>query len=227
MVSENLPSYSIRSAEPWRYGTSCHDTAAIHPLSRGYHQLKRVGDVLLSVLAISLLSPIFVLIYIALWLEKGGPVIVRHVKCGQFGKAIEIFKFRCAEPIPVSTETDNPNGDSKATSQAGNGDVKLTPVGRMIRQWSLEDLPQLFNVLRGEMALIGPRLMPFEVLDFMNDSHWARLTVKQGLISYKEAPGRHQLSLDERLISDLEYIETMSLATDAKILFSACKAILT
>jgi lipopolysaccharide/colanic/teichoic acid biosynthesis glycosyltransferase len=145
------------------------------------------------------------------WLIRrdGHPALFRQTRAGLHGRPFALLKFRT-----MRVDAD-PFGDSPQTAD----DPRLTPLGRRLREWSLDELPQLINVLRGEMSLVGPRPLYLQQMAEWNDRQRARLLVKPGLTGLAQIHGRADLTLEDKLEWDVRYVETISLRTDLGILW--------
>jgi exopolysaccharide biosynthesis polyprenyl glycosylphosphotransferase len=200
---------------------------------------KRAFDVLVVLLSMVLIWPLLGFIALLIRLDSKGSVLYRQVRIGEHGKLFTMLKFRSmqvdADPtihqVHVSrliTENLNPeqlNG-GKQSSLKLETDPRITRVGRVIRKTSLDELPQLFNVLRGEMSLVGPRPpLPYE-LDVYQEWHKRRLDVLPGITGLWQVKGRNQVSFDEMVRMDLEYIERQSLWRDMIILLQTPLALI-
>ncbi len=181
--------------------------------------IKRAVDILGSVILLTLGAPFLALIALAVRLDSPGPVVFRQTRVGTGGKLFEIYKFRSMhegaeeelEQLREMNEVDGPIFKMR-------DDPRLTRAGRFLRRTSLDELPQLWNVLRGEMSLVGPRPpIPDEVDDYM-EWHKKRLEVHPGMAGLWQVSGRSLLSFDEMVLLDIYYIENWSLWLDFKIL---------
>jgi lipopolysaccharide/colanic/teichoic acid biosynthesis glycosyltransferase len=206
-----------------------------------YPRAKRWVDVICSAALLVLLSPVMALIALAIRLDSSGPAIFRQKRVGQWGKQFIMFKFRSMhanadEKVHRQFASDyiNGNGHKKnGTSSGGdevvykpNGDKRITRVGRWLRRTSLDELPQLFNVLRGEMSLVGPRpAVPYEV-DEYSKWHLHRLTVMPGLTGLAQVSGRSGLTFEKIVRIDLVYVRRRSLALDLAILLRTIPVVL-
>ena len=193
-----------------------------------YDFFKRVFDVILSGLAIVVLSPLMLGLAIAVR-SDGGPAIYSQKRVGKNGKHFRIYKFRS-----MCVNADSPEMLAKlATMNEMDGpafkiknDPRITKVGRFIRRTSLDELPQLFNIFKGDMTIVGPRPpLESEVRQY-TDYQLQRLQVKQGLTCYWQCSGRNNINFDEWVELDLKYIRERSLWTDIKILFRTIPAVL-
>ncbi len=193
-----------------------------------YDFLKRVFDILCSGLALIVLSPVFLVI--ALWVRSdGGPAFYSQVRVGKDGKLFRILKFRsmCVNAdspemlakLAALNEMDGPAFKMK-------NDPRITKAGRFIRRTSIDELPQLINIFRGDMTIVGPRPpLEREVAQY-TDYQRQRLLVKQGLTCYWQCSGRNNINFDEWVELDLKYIRERSLWTDMKIIFLTIPAVL-
>ena len=192
---------------------------------------KRAFDVLLVVAGLVVLWPVFVLTAIVIKLDSPGPVLYRQARIGERGRAFVMFKFRSmhanSDPglhqahvsrlIQQNLTPEQLNGGQKGSLKMEN-DPRITRVGNFIRKTSIDELPQVFNVLRGEMSMVGPRPpLPYEV-ELYKKWHCRRLDVPLGITGLWQVKGRNQVSFDEMVRMDLEYIERQSLWLDMVIL---------
>ncbi len=189
--------------------------------------LKAVMDYTLAVAALIFLVPLFLLIALAIQLDSPGPVFYRRRVVGLGGKLFDAFKFRTMVTNADALLEQNPEL-KKAFEQNYKlrEDPRVTRVGRFLRRWSLDELPQLFNVLRGEMSLVGPRMLtPEEISRY---GRWALnlLTVKPGITGLWQVSGRADLPYSERVRLDLFYIRNYSLWLDLAILAQTIPAVL-
>jgi lipopolysaccharide/colanic/teichoic acid biosynthesis glycosyltransferase len=193
--------------------------------SRGYLLAKRVADISLCLLVLPLVAPLFVLLAAAIWVESPGQVIFRQDRTGMHGRRFRMFKFRTmvvnAEELKASLAHLNilPPPDFKIID-----DPRITRVGRLLRKTSLDELPQLLNVLRGDMSLVGPRPTSFAASTY-DLWHTKRLEVKPGITGLWQILGRNETTFDERLRLDIRYIDTMSFRLDVRILFATIASV--
>ena len=176
-------------------------------LKRVQAHLKRVFDVVVSATALVVLAPVMGLIALAVWRTMGRPVLFRHVRPGLHGKPFVMYKFR--------TMRDLRDAEGKLLPD----EARLTPFGRWLRSTSLDELPELLNVLRGEMSLVGPRPLLMEYLDRYTPEQARRHEVKPGITGWAQIHGRNNLSWDERFKLDVWYVDNWSLWLDVKILW--------
>ncbi len=191
--------------------------------------LKSTMDTVLAAIALLMLSPIFLLVGIIIKLSSKGPVFFKQARCGLNGQPFHMYKFRSMvtdaeqrkHELARFNEMDGPV--FKVTH-----DPRVTPIGRILRKYSIDELPQLYNVMRGEMSLVGPRPLPVdEVKRFDDVAHRRRLSVKPGLTCLWQISGRNNVkSFQEWVRLDLEYIDNWSLWLDLKILFMTIPVVL-
>lgn len=189
---------------------------------------KRLLDLVVSVTALGLLSPLFLLIALAIWLTDRGPILFWQTRVGQWGAEFPFPKFRSmvvnAEGLKekLATLNDHQNGVTFKMKR----DPRVTWIGRIIRKLSIDELPQLYCVLRGEMSLVGPRpALPKEVAKYTLADR-RRLEVKPGLTCIWQVSGRGDLPFDRQVLLDIRYIESQSLALDLLLLFKTIPAVL-
>ena len=182
--------------------------------------LKRILDVTVSAVALVLLSPVLLACAVAVRLETGPGVIFRQVRVGRAGRNFTLYKFRSLKPA---------TSEESATQWSIDHDDRLGPVGRFLRRTSLDELPQLFNVLRGDMSLVGPRPeRPFFVREFSRATvrYDERHRVQTGLTGWAQVNDlRGNTPIDARVRYDNHYIENWSLWTDVKIMFRTVRAL--
>ena len=189
--------------------------------------LKRVLDVTVSVGGLVLLSPFFLAVAIAVRLDSPGPVLFRQKRVGADGKVFVCYMFRSmqsdAEVRQAALEDLN---EAKGPAFKIRDDPRVTGVGRFLRRWSIDELPQLVNVLKGEMSLVGPRPLPVRDFLGMEESHKGRLGAIPGMTGYWQTSGRSDLSFEEMVRLDLYYIENWSLSFDLKIILKTLGAVI-
>ena len=176
-------------------------------LKRVQAHLKRVFDVVVSATALVVLAPVMGLIALLVWRTMGRPVLFRHVRPGLHGKPFVMYKFRTMRDL------------RDAAGELLPDETRLTPFGRWLRATSLDELPELLNVLRGEMNLVGPRPLLMEYLDRYTPEQARRHEVKPGITGWAQIHGRNNLSWDERFKLDVWYVDNWSLWLDLKILW--------
>lgn len=197
-------------------------------LSGGRRLLKAAFDRAIALVALLLMLPMMLAIALAVRLTSPGPVFFRQVRCGRGGQPFTIYKYRSmqvdAETRLATLLPQNERSDGLLFKI--RRDPRVTPVGRWLRRYSLDELPQLLNVLRGHMSLVGPRPpLPSEVVHYETDVR-RRLMVKPGLTGLWQVSGRSDLTWDESVRLDLEYVENWSLAMDFMILWKTAFAVM-
>lgn len=174
--------------------------------------VKRAFDLAGGTLALALAAPVLLLCAIAVWLDSGSPVIFAHDRLGLNGKLFRMLKFRSM--YRNAADLRNPDG-STFNSQ---DDPRVTRVGRWLRRTSLDELPQLINVVHGEMSLIGPRPDIPDALDYYRPVDLQRLQVKPGITGWAQIHGRNSLVWERRRDLDIEYVRNWSIWMDMRIL---------
>ena len=190
--------------------------------------VKRLVDRVLSVLIGLAATPVLAIIALAVRLDSPGPVLFRQTRVGARGEVFQMLKFRT-----MCVDAEERLAEMRASADAGNDvlfkmkrDPRLTRIGPFLRRFSLDELPQLINVLRGEMSLVGPRPpLPIEVEGYESDAV-RRLRVQPGLTGLWQVSGRSDLSWDDSLRLDLWYVDNWSLMLDLQILARTLRAVL-
>jgi len=198
---------------------------------RGYQTLlKTVEDYVLGTLFLLAALPIILVTAVAIKLDSPGPVFFRHKRVGKNGKCFNCLKFRSmvdgADKMQAELVRSNPDNEFGWLCWKEKEDPRVTRVGRWIRKFSIDELPQLFNVLAGQMSLVGPRPHIKEEVQQYKKWHHQRLNVKPGITGLWQVSGRSELPFDEMIKLDLYYIETWSLWQDIKILLRTVAAVL-
>ena len=191
--------------------------------------LKRCFDVCCASLLLFFLSPIYLLIAISIKLDSSGPVFFKQKRVGLHGKYFHIWKFRTmvndAEKLQASLEAKNEIKDGVLFKM--KNDPRVTKLGKFLRAYSLDELPQIFNVLFGEMSLVGPRPLPIRDVDKFHKKHFIRQEVLPGITGLWQVSGRSDIeNFEEGVKLDMNYIENWSLWLDLKILFSTVRVVL-
>ena len=194
-----------------------------------YWILRRVQDILLSGIALIVLAPIMLLIALAIYIDDphGSPIFTQ-IRCGRDGKPFKFYKFRsmCVDAedklaaLLGNNEMDGPAFKIK-------DDPRITKIGRMIRKTSLDELPQLWNIFKGDMSIVGPRpALPREV-ELYDDYQLQRMYVQPGLTCYWQVqPRRNDISFDDWIALDIKYIQERSFWVDWKIIFMTVGAVI-
>lgn len=187
------------------------------PKSASHHWMKRATDIVGALLSMLLLAPLWLLAALSIKLESAGPVLLRLRVAGKDGKPFDELKFRTMEDGAIS------KGLGRETAYT---DPRITRVGRLLRRTSFDETPQLWNVLRGDMSLVGPRPTFVEVAAQYDARESCRLTVRPGITGLAQIRGRNSISWSERIEHDLEYINCYSYWLDWKVLLQTPRALL-
>ena len=183
-----------------------------------YRRLKRVVDLLLCTLSAPVLLPLSGIIAALVYLDSPGPLVFRQPRTGKGGKRFEMFKFRTMVPNAEALKQHYAHlNELKWPDFKITNDPRVTRMGRFLRKTSLDELPQLLNVVRGEMSLVGPRPTSFDLKTY-SLWHTERLEVLPGITGLWQIRGRSDLEFDDRVQLDIEYIEKQSLWLDLEIL---------
>ena len=197
--------------------------------SRNYWRIRRLQDIVLSALALAVLWPFLLIVALIIVIDSpGASPIFSQIRVGRDGKEFKFYKFRSMIPN-AEDKLDEllPENEMHGPVFKIKDDPRITRVGRILRKSSIDELPQLFNVLRGDMSIVGPRPgLPREVAQY-DDYARQRLIVSPGLTCYWQIqPNRNQLSFDEWLELDIKYINERSFLTDWKIIFATFAAVI-
>lgn len=196
-------------------------------VSRSTLLVKRVLDIVLSSLALVLLTPLFVLIALAIALDSRGPIVFAQQRAGLGGRPFRIHKFRTMVRDAESRLPDLIRIDALSEPMFKlEDDPRVTRVGRCLRRWSLDELPQLFDVLRGDMSLVGPRPEQIELVERYRPEHLVGLSVKPGLTGPMQVYGRARLTFHERMSVERDYVENLSLFRDLRLLALTVTAVI-
>lgn len=178
----------------------------------GTAAVKRAIDIGVSLMGLVLLAPVMIIIAISIKLDSRGPVFYSSQRVGRNGKPFTMYKFRSM--YVNSPVLRNPDGSMRVEKH----DSRVTRVGRILR-WGFDELPQLFNVLKGDMSLIGPRPDPLEAVAYYRTEDRQRLSVRPGMTGLAQIAGRTDIPWRERQRYDIEYVERWSLRLDCRIGF--------
>ena len=194
-----------------------------------YEVCKRIFDVVMSTIALIVLSPVFLAVAIAIKAQDGGNVIYKQVRLTKGGREFGMYKFRsmCMNAETMLDDLMEQN-EMEGPAFKMENDPRVTKIGRFIRKTSIDELPQLVNIIKGDMSIIGPRPpLPREVAEY-TPYQMHRLDVKTGLSCYRECNGRSDIhNFDEWVESDLKYIRERSMLTDLKVIFKTIQIVLT
>ena len=175
---------------------------------------KRLLDVLLSLCILILLSPVYLVLIVLVRIKLGSPVFFKQERPGLNGEIFTLYKFR--------TMTDGRDKDGNLLPDKD----RLTSFGKFLRASSLDELPEFFNILKGDMSFIGPRPLLVSYLPYYTERESLRHTVRPGLTGLAQVSGRNFIDWDRRLAKDVEYVEGLSFRMDLKVLFLSVKVVL-
>lgn len=176
--------------------------------------IKRILDFILSLLAIIVLSPILLIVAILVRTKLGSPIIFKQQRPGKDEKIFTLYKFR------TMTDEKDENGNLLPD------DVRLTKFGELLRSTSLDELPELFNILKGDMSIVGPRPLLVRYLPLYNEEQKHRHDVRPGFTGYAQVNGRNALSWEDKFSLDVEYVNSISFLLDIKIVLKTIKVVL-
>lgn len=187
----------------------------VHPTKGGIYKrfIKTPLDFILSLTALILLSPILLIVAILVRVKLGSPVFFKQQRPGLYGTIFTMYKFR------TMTDTKDKNGDFLPDS------VRLTKFGKLLRSTSLDELPELFNILKGDMSLVGPRPLLVQYLSLYNEHQKRRHEVRPGLTGLAQVSGRNAISWEEKFNLDVKYVNNMSFNNDLNIIFLTFKKV--
>ena len=191
-----------------------------------YKWIKRAFDVIAASIALVVLSPIFLLTAIAILLEDGGPVFFTQQRAGKDMQSFKIYKFRSMYKN-AEAQFERMQAQNEQTGHAFKikNDPRITHVGHFIRRYSIDELPQLFNIIKGDMSVVGPRPILTSQMEECNAYEKQRLIVKPGLTCYWQVCGRARIKWDRWVELDLQYIQDMSIKKDLELIFRTFPAI--
>lgn len=175
--------------------------------------VKRILDVVLSALALILLSPVLLVIAILVRIKHGSPVIFKQQRPGKDEKIFKLYKFR------TMTNEKDENGNLLPD------DKRLTKFGKLLRSTSLDELPELINIIKGDMSIVGPRPLLVEYLPLYSEEQKHRHDVRPGLTGYAQVKGRNLVEWEERFKLDVEYVNNVSFKMDVKVLIDTVKVV--
>jgi lipopolysaccharide/colanic/teichoic acid biosynthesis glycosyltransferase len=169
--------------------------------------MKRLFDVIVSAALLILLSPLMVVVAAGVWIDVGAPVLFRQRRPGLHGQPFDIVKFRTMRDLRSTGGKELPDAE------------RLTSFGRLLRATSLDELPELWNVLRGDMSLVGPRPLLMHYLPLYTPEQMRRHDVRPGLTGWAQVNGRNALTWDEKFRHDIWYVDNQSFLLDLRILY--------
>ncbi|MBR4400685.1 MAG: sugar transferase [Synergistes sp.] len=176
--------------------------------------IKRAFDVCAALIGLILLSPLMLIAACRIYGEAGRPLFFNSVRAGMGGRPFKLYKFRT-----MTNERDE-NGDLLPDAE------RLTPLGKKLRSTSIDELPQLLNVLKGDMSIVGPRPLPLEYVPRYSAEQKKRLDVPQGITGWAQIHGRNAISWEQKFAFDIWYVENRSIALDIKIIAATVKKVL-
>jgi len=176
--------------------------------------LKRLLDIIIASIALILLSPLYAFVAYKVKKNLGSPVLFRQVRPGLHGKPFEMIKFRTMKD--ALDEQGNPLPDSE----------RLTPFGKMLRSTSLDEMPELWNVIKGDMSVVGPRPLLMEYLPLYNKEQAKRHDVRPGMTGHAQVNGRNAISWEEKFKLDTWYVENQSIWLDFKIMLKTVQKVI-
>ncbi|HFU3843583.1 TPA: sugar transferase [Streptococcus suis] len=184
-------------------------------MNKGLYEkyFKRLIDFIFSLIAIVFLSPVIVLVYVLVYFKLGSPVLFSQERPGKDEKIFRMYKFR------TMTDVKDEKGELLPDS------IRLTAFGKWLRSTSLDELPELFNILKGDMSIVGPRPLLVKYLPLYSEEQARRHEVRPGLTGYAQANGRNSLTWDEKFKLDVEYVENITFIGDVNIIFQTVVAV--
>ncbi|TDL61512.1 sugar transferase [Rhodococcus qingshengii] len=183
-----------------------------------YKKVKRLLDIVLSLIGLTILSPILLVVAISIKLESKGPVIFQQERIGLYGKVFKIYKFRsmCV-------------GAEKSGVYETKGDARVTKIGKFIRKTSIDEFPQFVNIIKGDMSIIGPRptltYHPWPIEEY-SEIQKKRFNVRPGVTGWAQVNGRKEVPWHQRIEYDVDYVENLSFGFDFKIFFKTILKVL-
>lgn len=203
----------------------------LRPTRPLYDAAKRALDLVVAAVLLVLLAPVMAIIAICIRLDSPGPVIFRQVRVGQGGRTFTFYKFRsmyadARERFPELFEVHCVDGQADTLFYKRPDDPRVTRVGRFLRMTSLDELPNLINVLRGEMSLVGPRPELLEFICYYRRDQLVKFSVRSGVTGHAQTSGRGTLSVQAQIEADLEYVARQSMWFDLVILMRTVKLVI-
>lgn len=182
--------------------------------------IKRLFDVVVSLLALPFLLVIMIPVVIAIKLEDRGPVFYNAPRLGRNMEEFKMYKFRSMKVNALDIRNED------GSTFNSDNDPRVTRIGRLLRKTSIDELPQLLNVLKGDMSFVGPRPSPLGNKDLYPKEYFRKFDVKPGITGYNQAVLRNKSTMEQRVANDLYYVENISLALDMKILYMTVVSVL-
>jgi lipopolysaccharide/colanic/teichoic acid biosynthesis glycosyltransferase len=186
---------------------------------------------LLAMVLLALLAPMLLVVMVLIWQVDGAPILFGHYRVGKNGRLFRCLKFRsmrrdAAHVLAELLQNDPDAAREWKRDHKLTNDPRITPIGNFLRRTSLDELPQLLNVIRGDMHLVGPRPVTVAELEKYGNSRWHYVSVKPGMTGLWQVSGRNNTSYEERVALDRHYVESQSMAFDAAILLKTVKVVL-
>lgn len=231
LTSKLLRRYTIAQSSLGRFFLRLHleqQRLRANWLTHGTSFIKRTLDISLSLFFLILLAPLLATIALMVWIEDGGRVIFAQTRVGQFGREFKMYKIRsmCLDAEARLKELLHNNQHKEGVTFKIKDDPRITRTGKWLRKFSFDELPQLFNVLIGDMSLVGPRPpLPREVTKYSLEDR-RRLAIKPGITCFWQISGRSEIDFSGQVQLDVNYIERQSLGTDVAILARTVPAVL-
>lgn len=223
MLPKRLDNAAASQAMRYRQAWASSTEITFEPLFL-YYFVKRGSDIVLSFFGILCLLPLFLVVALCIKLDDGGPILHFREIIGMHGRRFYALKFRSMIPNADEYLAQRPALLRKYEKNMKlSGDPRVTRLGKFLRKASIDELPQLFNVLIGQMSLVGPRIIHPTELPRFGDYATKRLAVKPGITGLWQISGRQHISYDERVMLDMRYIDTRSLSRDFVILIKTLK----
>ncbi len=211
-----------QSAQTFSHSTQLAPAAGEATATRRRGIYERLGKALIDrgvgLLLAVLTLPIVIPVAIAVFIDLGLPIFLRQERVGRNGKVFKVLKLRSMEPDRRSLRVPSFVGSDRRLNHKSEDDPRLTPVGKFIRKWSLDELPQLWNVVFGQMSLVGPRPEMVQIVERYEPWQHARHQVKPGVTGLWQISARGEVPMHEATHIDLEYVEAISFSTDLRIL---------
>lgn len=182
-----------------------------------YLKIKRVLDFIMSLILLIIVSPLLIIVAILIKLDSKGPIIFKQSRIGENGKVFEVWKLR--------TMVDNAEQMGTGLTTAEK-DPRITKIGKLLRKTSIDEIPQLVNVIKGDMSFIGPRPAPVKHLKKYSETDRKRLQVLPGITGWSQVNGRNVLTWPERIEKDIWYVNNISLWLDLRIILKTVKVVL-
>ena len=176
--------------------------------------IKRLLDIICALLAIIVFCWLYIIVAVLVWIKLGRPVLFKQARPGKDEKIFNMYKFR------TMTDARDENGNLLPD------DVRLTKFGKLLRSTSLDELPEAFNILKGDMSIVGPRPLMARYLPYYTEEEKKRHLVRPGLTGHAQVHGRNAVSWDERFKYDIEYVNNTTFITDLKILYETVKIVI-